>query len=79
MHSRTLTTLDELEKANWFSCVGTRDTSAAVVLSSWPEAIQYCSSLEWENLLLEVSNQYRERLVERSKDRFQQWNDTVPD
>ena len=75
MHPRTIRALDDLEKAVWFSRVGVKDTTAAVVLPSWQEAIEHCSSLEWENLCLEASNQYCSRLVERSKERFQKWNE----
>jgi hypothetical protein len=77
MHPRTKATLGKLEKANWFSCVGIKDATKAIILSSWHEAIEYCSSAEWENLGLEAANRYRERLLERSKERFNQWNDIV--
>jgi hypothetical protein len=77
MHPRTIATLDELERAAWFSNVGVRDTSAAIVLSSWEEAIEQCGSQDWEDLCLEAANQYCERLVERSKQRFRQWNDVA--
>src|SRR5437660_3819126 len=77
MHPRTTATLEQLEKANWFACVGMKDTTAAIVLSSWQEAIEHCSSVEWENLCLEASNQYRERLLERSKEMYNLWNDLV--
>jgi hypothetical protein len=75
MHARTAATLDQLEKANWFSCVGVKDTARVIVLSSWQEAIKHCGSIEWENLCMEAVNQYCGRLVERSKERFNQWND----
>ena len=75
MHPKTIATLDELEKATWFSHVGGKDTSVAIVLSSWQEAIKYCSSIEWRILCIEASNQYRERLVEHSKERFGRWNE----
>lgn len=75
MNLRTIRTIDDLEKAAWFSCVGVKDTNAARVLVSWEEAIKSCDSVEWENLCLEAANQYRERLIERSKERFQKWND----
>jgi hypothetical protein len=75
MHPRTVATLEQLEQAAWFSQLGVKDTTAAIVLSSWQEAIEHCGSIEWENLLLEASNQYCERLVERSKERFQKWNE----
>jgi hypothetical protein len=77
MHPRTVATLEKHDKAEWFSRVGIKDTDAAIVLSSWPQAIEHCSSLEWENLCLEASNQYCERLLEHSKERFNQWNDVV--
>lgn len=77
MHPRTQATLDELERAEWFSAVGVRDTEVAIVLSSWQEALEHCRSLEWNNLNLEAANQYRERLMERSLPRFRRWNDVV--
>ena len=58
MHARTIATLEKLEKADWFTNVGVKDTTAATVLLSWNEAIEYCSSVEWENLCLEAMNQY---------------------
>jgi hypothetical protein len=70
MHPRTVATLEVLDKAVWFSRVGVKDTEVAIVLSSWEEAIKHCSSIEWENLGLEAINQYRERLVVISKERF---------
>lgn len=77
MHPRTVATLDELEKADWFASVGTKDTEAAVVLSSWEEAVEHWSSIDWENLTLEASNQHFSRIRERSKERSNQWNEIV--
>ncbi len=77
MHPRAKATLEKLEEADWFSCVGKKDTTAAIVLSSWTEAIEHCGAIEWENLCLEAVNQYRERLVERSRERFNKWNEIV--
>jgi len=77
MHPRTTATLEKLENADWFRCVGVKDTEKAIVVASWQEAIEHCSSVEWENLLLEASNQYCERLLERSRERYNQWNDVV--
>src|ERR1700733_10463025 len=77
MHLKTIVTLDRLEEAAWFSCVGIKDTEVAIVLSSWQEAIDHCSSIEWENLCLEVRNQYCERLAERSIERFRKWNEIM--
>jgi hypothetical protein len=75
MHPRTIATLDELKNAAWFSKVGVKDATTAIVLSSWKEAIEHCASVEWENLCFEASNQFRARLVERSPERFAKWND----
>jgi hypothetical protein len=77
MHSRTITTLDRLEKASWFSRVGVKEGSRAAVVTSWPEAIEQCSSYEWEDLRLDALNQYRLCIAERSMERLRLWNDTV--
>jgi|SRR5438128_6848268 len=77
MHPRTQATFAELERADWFAAVGVVDTAAAVVLSSWPEAVAHCGSSAWQDLMLEARNQYCERLVERSQERFSQWNEIV--
>jgi hypothetical protein len=77
MHLRTQATLDQLRQVTWFRSVGIRDTENALVVSSWYEAVEHCNAPEWEDLCLEAANQYCERLVERSPDRFQKWNDIV--
>ena len=77
MHPRTITTLERLKDSPWFSRVGVKDTEAAIVLSSWKEAIECCSAAEWEDLCLEAINCYRERLVERSPNILNGWNQKV--
>jgi hypothetical protein len=78
MHPGTIATLEELEQASWFSRVGMKkDSTTAIVLASWPEAIEHCSSPEWDDLCNEAQNQYCERLVERSMERWERWNDVV--
>jgi hypothetical protein len=74
MKGDTLVTLQELERADWFRAVGQKDTKAAIVLDSWSKAIASCSSRKWEDLLLEAANQYSEKIFQRSKERFNQWN-----
>ena len=57
MHPRTVAALEEIENASWFSRVGIKEeSSTAIVLASWPEAIEYCDSSEWENLRLDALN-----------------------
>lgn len=56
---------------------GITQPEKVIVLTSWQEAIEQCSSIEWENLCLEAQNQYGERLRERSKERFNQWNEVA--
>src|SRR5688572_13155581 len=77
MHPRTQATLEELERAEWFSSVGVKDTEAAVVLSSWAEAVESCASDAWQDLLLEAANRYREQLLQKDKERFRRWNEIV--
>lgn len=75
MHPRTLATLQRLEAASWFCKVGKLDTeNPIIVLSSWGEAMEHCQSPDWGALKLEAANRYRERLIERSKERFELWN-----
>jgi hypothetical protein len=66
MHSRTTAALRELEKVSWFLRVGINDGSSVITLSCWPEAIEQCSSFEWEDLRLEAANQYRECIARHS-------------
>ena len=67
MHPRTIATLHQLDKADWFSRVGVKDTEIAIVLASWDDAVAHCSSVDWENLCLEAANQYCERLFSALK------------
>jgi hypothetical protein len=77
VHPRTQATFAELEQAEWFAAVGVKDTSTAIVLSSWREAVAHCGSTTWQDTILEARNQYCERLAERSQARFNQWNEIV--
>jgi hypothetical protein len=77
MHSKTTDTLDRLEQASWFSRVGINAGSGVAVVSSWPEAIKYCDSSEWEDLQGEALNQYRRYIAHRSMERLNAWNDSV--
>jgi len=42
-------------------------------VGSWPQAIEHCSSFDWECLRTE----YCERLAERSRERWKHWNEVV--
>lgn len=77
LNPRTLATLDRLHDLEWFRNVGLADTDAAVVLTSWDEAVTSCSSAEWEDLCMEAANQYRERLLERGFSNLSRWNEVA--
>jgi hypothetical protein len=77
MHPRTAATLERLDRASWFTRVGVHDAARTTILASWRDAIDHCSSIEWENLCLEAANQYCSRLAERSRERFGKWNEIV--
>lgn len=74
MHPRTLATLDKLHAVTWFRNVGVRDTETADVLGSWPEAVESCESIEWENHCLEAANHYFARVSERDRSVHDRWN-----
>lgn len=76
MHPRTSRALSQLDEADWFCRVGADDTEGfAIVVSSWEEAVAYCASPETKALWLEAANQLRLRVLERSKERYRQWNE----
>ena len=76
MHPRALLTLEHLDENEWFTQVGLKgDIADARILSSWQEAIDHCSLIEWQNTRLEAANQYRERILKVSKERFVSWNE----
>lgn len=79
MRPATLATLQQLEDAEWFSAVGIHDEVAdgMILLSSWDEAIEHCSSPVCGNLRLEIANRLCERVLAASPERFNRWNDIV--
>lgn len=77
MKEATRSTLSRLSEIAWFRNTGLRDTDAAEVVSTWQEAIESCSSADWEDLCLEAANQYRERLREVAPARLNTWNEVV--
>jgi hypothetical protein len=78
MHSRTTATLDQLEKASWFSRVGINEGYDVAVVRSWSEAIHHCRSSTWEDLQLDAQNRYCAHLAQRANERWNRcWNDTV--
>jgi hypothetical protein len=74
---RTMATIQQLDESAWFSQVGRRDSDYPIVLGSWEEAIESCQSGEWDGLCLEAANQYRMRILERSRERFEAWNTVI--
>jgi hypothetical protein len=77
MQLRTIAALDQFERLPWFLRVGLKDGANVANVTSWPEAIEQCSSFDWEDLRLEALNRYRSCIAERSMARLRLWNDTV--
>jgi hypothetical protein len=77
MQLRTIAALDQFERLPWFLRVGLKDGANVANVTSWPEAIEQCSSFDWEDLRLEALNRYRTCIAERSMARLRLWNDTV--
>jgi hypothetical protein len=74
---RTIATLDQLDSVDWFVNVGKTDQGEVEFVASWDAAIQSCSAPEWEDLTIEAANQLRNRIRERSRERFNQWNSVL--
>lgn len=77
MHPRTIATLRGLETVHWFGNAGVRDNDLSEVTTSWDDAIVSCRSRRWQDLKLDATNQYSLRLLERSRQRYNRWNDVV--
>lgn len=77
MKSLTFSTLDQIDKVEWFTSVGIVDSQVVSVVSSWEEAVKNSASVEWENLCLEAVSQYRSRISERAPERLNEWNNIV--
>ena len=65
--------------ADWFSALGQPREGPFIIVGSWDEAIEGCGSPEWQDLILEATNRYREAVDRRNRERFQQWNSIVED
>ena len=61
MHSRTVARIDQLEKAPLFSRVGMKTSPGVAVVSSWPEAIDYWDTAEWDDLRQEAARLHNNR------------------
>jgi hypothetical protein len=79
MRHETEEWLTQLRDAAWFSAVGRPDvaTGAAVLLSTWDEAVHACASLEWQDAKIELSNRIGNLVRNASTERFQHWNEVV--
>jgi hypothetical protein len=77
MQPGTIATLDHLQRVSWFSRVGTKDGSNVANVTSWPEAIEQCSSFDWEDMRLEALNRYRVCIAERAMARLNLWSATL--
>lgn len=79
MHARTYATLEQLAIPNWFCNVGIQDTKNAIILSSWSEAVDHASTVEWQNICVEAANKLHVQLLQRSKEQYDEWNNIVVD
>jgi hypothetical protein len=77
MHQRTISTLDQLESANWFARIGQCESPNVKCLYNWEQAIAGARNQDWKALRHEAANQYRTRLRERDVARFYEWNTHV--
>ena len=75
MRAQTKQTIASFDRIPWFRNVGKNDVPKVKVVSSWAEAIELCSSPDWENFTLEALNEYRELVAERNPERWDSWNE----
>jgi hypothetical protein len=81
LHARALATVEQLESRDWFTQLGTingiTQPDKIILVASWDEAMTYCTSEIWDDVILEAQNQYCSRLFEHSPARFRHWNEVV--
>ena len=81
MHPKTIAFLNELAAVKWFANVGKPDTSAnsagTVFVSSWDDAVKYCTAQIYDDASLEASNQIGVHLQPHHKDEYQLWNNKI--
>lgn len=73
-------TIDALNSIDWFANVGKpllAPPPKVVTVSSWHEAIDRCSTLEWENIRIEATNALMIHLRTVCQDVLRHWNDVV--
>src|SRR5438094_243949 len=75
MNSLAVAEFERLKNAELFTMVGAQDTDAAKVLSSWKEAMEHCSSREWDDWLIDATNQIDDRVRAVAPARCEEWND----
>jgi hypothetical protein len=79
MQPWTIGTLVKLAEAAWFSRVGVQedaeDGETAIVVTSWPEAMEHAKSHEWELLRKEALARYCTRVADRSMERWRLFSD----
>ena len=79
LQKQTRSLLNKLEDTEWFTAAGKPLPESmhhlAIRVSSWHEAIEDCSSIEWENFTLEQRNLLTMHLHVHAHDRYQKWND----
>lgn len=77
MKPDTLSRLNELGAVDWFRAVGQPDTTEAIVLRDWPEALARLESEEWTFVLTDEVGRYHQRLRLAAPARAQQWNEML--
>ncbi len=81
MNNATKNIIEHLETSSLLSNIGLLNNikyrDDIVVISSWVQAIELFSSIQYENICLEAANRMRKNIRDHSKKRLNGWNDTV--
>ncbi|HWB60633.1 MAG TPA: hypothetical protein VG733_14155 [Chthoniobacteraceae bacterium] len=80
LQPETYATLKQLQEAEWFDCVGRFliiEDEPVEVVTSWEEAMECCTSQEWDWALLESGNIFRGKIRTVSMDELRTWNARV--
>ncbi len=72
-----LRVVHQLTDCSWFSSIGEPLPKPAYRVSTWFEAIQHATSLDYDDFGLERANEFRLSVYEREPPRLDSWNSVI--
>ncbi len=75
LQAKTEALLSQASDFPWFAHVGEGSLEQSLVVKNWDVAIEKCTSIDYENFGIEMTNHIRRVVRTASVERYQQWNE----